>query len=40
MKINVNKLELDDNGELHIPKRKKKKKVPKHKDPKDSLREK
>ena len=37
MKININKLDYTDYGEVKLPKRKQKKKVPKHKDPKSSL---
>ena len=35
MKININKLEIDDNGEIRLPKRKKKKVVKKHREEKD-----
>lgn len=35
MKINLNKIEWDDHGELKMPRIKKKKKLPKHKEPKD-----
>jgi hypothetical protein len=34
MKINVNKLELDEYGEIRLPKKKQKKKLRKHKEPK------
>ena len=37
MKINVNNIEWDDEGQIKLPKRKKKKKIPKHKEPKDPI---
>ena len=37
MKLNLNNLEFDDEGQPKIPKRKKKKKLPKHKDPKEDV---
>ena len=36
MKINLNQLEWDEEGEVKMPKIKKKKKLPKHKEPKDT----
>ena len=35
MKLNLNNLEYDDDGQIKLPKLKKKKKVPKHKEPKE-----
>tara|TARA_B100000424_G_C22918662_1_gene488812 strand:+ start:434 stop:556 length:123 start_codon:yes stop_codon:yes gene_type:complete len=35
MKININKLVIDDDGEIKLPKRKRKKSVKKHREEKD-----
>ena len=40
MKINVNQMEWDDEGNIKLPKRKNKKKVPKHKEPKENVKKK
>ena len=35
MKININNIEWDEDGEIKFKKPKKKKRLPKHKDPKE-----
>ena len=40
MKINLNSLSWDEDGEIKFKKPKKKKKLPKHKEPKDNPKEK
>lgn len=40
MKINIHKIDWDGDEEIVLPKRKKKKKLPKHREPKEELKKK